>query len=451
MAVDEGQIVWADEIVANLREAAHGQSVPQSTDLTTSGRDVELETLVASGDVQIRLPDGSRAFADKLDANAVDGTLVLESPDLMIASQTMLIDEGTRLRLNRESKTAVWPGPGRARVFHDPILSDVEERIARPAVDTSANPVQVLATWSTDMVFDSTVNDGAGSLTLQGNVKADSTPSNLELSTLQAGFLTLEFAHETTDDTLAHPSSTTGSQSQGDLLHRGNRQLLKLIATETARLESRNWMNEDHSDKPRVFYLAGQEIDYNNLTLEARVPGAGELLVRDEREVVAAADSDSHAPFAARGTSLFKWSKGLDMVRSEGDLYTITMAGDVDAIHRDASGRETVFKGQTLEAAAVRTVTDRPTEAAVDLGGSMELKRLRGADAVFVRSPERDITCDEIDYDLIVGIARLSARPGSNVMVITRGNPHPMRAEEMQWNMQTDTITVIRGAGTVPR
>jgi hypothetical protein len=289
-------------------------------------------------------------------------------------------------------------------------------------------------------------------LTLRGSVKADSTPSNLELSTLQAGFMTLEFAQAMTEGAQTMPSSSASSQSQGELLQRGNRQLLKLIATENARLESRNWMNEDHSDKPRVFYLAGQEIDYNNLTLEARVPGAGELLVRDEREAVAAAaDPNAHAPFAARGTSLFKWSKGLDMVRSGGDLYTITMAGDVDAIHRDASGRETVFKGQSLEAAAVRTVTDRPTEAAVDLGGSMELKRLRGADAVFVRSPERDITCDEFDYDLIVGIARLSARPGSNVMVITRGNPHPMRAEEMQWNMQTDTITVIRGAGTVPR
>lgn len=462
MAFDQGQIVWADEIVAKLREITSAAApATQPEGLVARGRNVELETLNAGGDVQIRLPDGSRAFADILDANAIDGTLVLESPDLLIASQTMLIDQGSRLKLNRDSKTALWPGPGRARVFRTPIISDVEERIARPVVDVSVNPVQVLATWATDMTFDSTVNDGAGALTLRGDVKGDSTRTVLELSTLVAGVMTLEFAHAAKDATLPQSEATIAEsqalQSQSDLLQRGNRQLLRLIATDNARLESRNWENEDHSDKPRVFYLAGQEIDYNNLTLEAGVPGPGEMLVRDERVEPLPADgaapntTSGRAPFAARGTSLFKWSQRLDMVRTEGDLYTITMLGDVDAIHRDITGRETVFKGQTLEAAAIRTLTDRATEAAVDMGGSMELKRLRAAGAVFVRSPERDITCDEFDYNLISAMARLAAKPGSNVMVITRGSPHPMRAEEMQWNMETDTITVIRGAGTVPR
>jgi hypothetical protein len=88
---------------------------------------------------------------------------------------------------------------------------------------------------------------------------------------------------------------------------------------------------------------------------------------------------------------------------------------------------------------------------AVDMGGSMELKRLRGLGSIYVRTPQRDVTCDEFDYNLISRKSKLAAAANGNVMVITRGSPHPMRAQEMEWDMEADTISIIRGAGTVPR
>jgi hypothetical protein len=454
VAADREQTMWADQVVASFREHSAGENRPDDTSADGRMRDVEVETMLATGDVQVRLPDGSRAFADVLDANAITGVLVLESPDLAIASQTMIIDQGTRLELYRDSKTGRWPGAGRARVFRDAIIAESDDRIARPVIDDTVNPTQTLATWTDEMVFDSAINDGAGAITLRGHVTGESTPSALDRSTMTSGSLTLEFAHTPDDaEVMSEPSAGT------DVLSRGKRQLMRLIARDNARLESKSWSQAEHSDEPRIFYLTGDEIEYNNLTLEASVPGEGRLVVHDVRPTApsAAAEPDQApstvAPFAAKGSSLFHWMNGLEMTRADDheNLYTIIMSGGVDAIHRDLKNDETVFRGDALHISALRTNADRPADASVDLGGSMELKRLRGLGSIYVRTPQRDVTCDEFDYNLITRVSKLAAAPGTNVMVITRGSPHPMRAEEMLWNMDADTISITRGAGTAPR
>ena len=75
----------------------------------------------------------------------------------------------------------------------------------------------------------------------------------------------------------------------------------------------------------------------------------------------------------------------------------------------------------------------------------MKLQRIVGRSNVFVRTPERDVSCGSFDYDVTSGMARLTDR----ISVVTRDTGIPIRAEKLLWNMERDTITIegARGAG----
>ena len=55
--------------------------------------------------------------------------------------------------------------------------------------------------------------------------------------------------------------------------------------------------------------------------------------------------------------------------------------------------------------------------------------------------------CDEFDYDVELGLARIGARPGEFVTIYTRGVPEPIRVRQAEWDLIRDEIHVRRGAG----
>ena len=87
-----------------------------------------------------------------------------------------------------------------------------------------------------------------------------------------------------------------------------------------------------------------------------------------------------------------------------------------------------------------------PDRAGLELGGSMKPQRIAGAGGLFIRTPKRDVACDTFNYDLRTSLAELSAAPGRTVSVLTRGTPRPFRAARVLWDLDADTITVLKGA-----
>lgn len=467
-AVDqESQTVWANQLDVEFTPVKVDQTVGAQVagvPEANAKRRADVESLTAIGGVQIQMADGARVFADRLVADGEGRMIVLTGEDVMVVSDRNIIHKGTRLELTERGETVTWPGSGEFAYYTAPVLPSIESRrIDRPIVDIAANPRQMLATWSTSMVYDSRFNNGAGSIEIRGAVNAESTPSALEMNSMTGDWLTLNFAKaETTVEPATAPTSRPETQpttQPGGLfaMEQRGRQLSQLIARGNARLESKTWLNADHADKPRIFWLQGQHIVYDDQTLEALVQGAGDLLVRDERpepapasQPLAGAKTAADLPFGARGTTLFQWTDSLRMTRKdrESSLYDIVMLGDIKVRHRAIDQSLSTMTGERLEATVDRTEGATQRDAGFDLGGSMDLKRIHAAGNVYVDTPKRDVDCDDFDFDYVTGIAQLNAREGRVVTVTTAGNPHPVQARSFLWNTIEDSVTARNISGS---
>jgi hypothetical protein len=123
-----------------------------------------------------------------------------------------------------------------------------------------------------------------------------------------------------------------------------------------------------------------------------------------------------------------------------------TVRGNVQISHKGLDGQVASLTGGEVEAVIEQTGPhNQPPAEGLALGGPMELRRIHGREALYIRTPQRQVECDDFDYDLMAGIARLSAAPGRLVSVITADRPIPVQAESFVWDMVRDTIRV-RGA-----
>jgi lipopolysaccharide export system protein LptA len=440
-AADADQTVWADHLFVRFGDEAPVAPDPsQETGRTMGGR-VTVESFTAEGDVQVALADQGRAFADRLTGDAVSETAELTGSAVAVAYHNWLIDQGRRIMLHRQ--TGHWPGPGRARFFNRPTIEATDGRIERPSMDEEP---QIRARWDTSLRYDSTVNDGAGAIDLSGNVEVTSETDPQERNTINASTLTVGLAWAPdADDSIERRPAPPAS---GGLVAEGKRAIGRVIADGDARLESRRWIFPDRSDKPSVLYVAGPHLEYDEQTGEALVDGAGELLIRDLSE---GDEQEEPAPFGAKGTTAFRWKQRLDMRRVADTRYDLAMTDGIEVRHLDPAGGKS-----TLACARLEATIDRPgaarLESAADLdprgwGGPAELRRLRAEGDVFVRTPTRDVECDELEYDVDAGIAQLAARPGRLLTVYTRATPQSVRMQRAEWDLKRDTLTVVRGSG----
>ena len=142
--------------------------------------------------------------------------------------------------------------------------------------------------------------------------------------------------------------------------------------------------------------------------------------------------------------TLMRWTRSMAMTAMDSTRSRIVLDGQVEAVHRRTSGETSTLTGERLEAVVARA-TGGPS-GAIDLGEAMQLERLAGWGAIYVRTPERDVTCDEFDYDVATGCADARAGPGRTVSVLDRGSAIPSHHRRIEWNMIDDTITLYDGA-----
>ncbi|MDY7109232.1 MAG: hypothetical protein SYC29_11415 [Planctomycetota bacterium] len=435
---DANQRMWAESLIVTFTEMTDEETAGSDRPAPRAGEfadaRVAVDTIEAEGDVQVRPAGGERVFADRLIAQAADETAELFGERVLIVSDEFILDRCTHVLLERQSGAYEVQGPGRFLAFSEPIpRADVDGRIEPP---TPAGDRSIEARWTGSAMYQQEP-EGGGALELRGDVDVESRPSPRELNTAVARILTLQFTGPTDGE--------------------GDRELERLLARGEARLENRSWLTEDHSDRPRVFYIGGQHIDYNQQTLEAQVVGAGELLIRDLRAEDAAADEPSDRPspddaFATKGTTLFRWQEQLQMTREVDDRFNIEMSGNVECLHENLGGRTTTLTGQRLIAGVLRHSAGAPARAeqeagSLNFGGRMEVQRLFGHGSLYIRTAERDVACDEFDYNTATGLATLTAAPGRTVSILTQGAMRPYHAEHVLWNMGEDRITITRGAG----
>ncbi len=443
MTRDDEQTMWAGSLSITFREVPE-QTEAEGRENENQFGDFELDKLIALEEAQLQLNDGARVIAERIDADGLAQTAQVTGENILIVQDNLLIDQGTRLEMDRKTNRGKLPGPGRLRIFQAIVPLTLDEDGRALSLSVGDDPPQVNLHWTDDATFDGAHDDGNGAIDFNGSVRVVADPSALEHDTVDAGTLRIEFARgSASDDAGDTPSS--------------KRSIRKMIANGNARLQSRTWEFEDHSDKPCVFYVAGDRIDYNHQTGEALVDSPGTLLIRDERPRVGTDTSPDQAEngtprFATTGTTSFGWSERMEMIRAGDELFDIIMTADIEVRHLSLDGEKATLTADHLEATVQRTArnsasSDGVDQTALDLGGPAQLVRVRANGLVFLRTTTRDVQCDEFDYDVRSGLARLKATPGGRISVHNRGAVQPFHAEEVLWDMTNDRITIIRAAG----
>ena len=423
-ASDPQQTMWSDSLKATFLKPSDRSphAAPAATDAplpeTTIGSGIRVDEITANGNVQVLRADGTRVFADRLHGNAAGGTVALTGRDVAIALKQWLIDRGHRITLDKASGVALWDGPGVARMFADDLPVGADERIDLRTLQLDH---QTRATWAGSMRYSDSAADGNGAIDLNGDVEMVWVPDPLQLTTFGADDVTIELA--ATEATAAQ-DDTADRRTIGTVIGRGN-----------ARLEQRRWVTQAHTDEPRIFFVSGERMEYDQGKGEALVPGPGKLLTRDLRPATGDQSGDA---FGARGTTSFRWTTRLQMTRRSETLFDIAMVDGIEMRHLDLAGQST-----TLTCNRIDATIDRAGSGEID--GPADLQHVRAAGEVFLRTPTRDVDCDLFDYDVRTGMARIEANPGQLVTIYTRDAPQPITLRGARWNLVTDVITASAG------
>ncbi|MBT5366352.1 MAG: hypothetical protein HOL14_07485 [Phycisphaerae bacterium] len=435
-AMSDTQTMWSDEaqvtFIQNTKEVGEDDSMLRGT---------KADKMKATGDVQVLLDDGGRAFCNALEGDISQDIAILEG-DVLIAYKRMLMNRGdfATLTLDRASGKGRWNGAGQALFLDAPLDVTPNHRIARPDIDNkeqqAKEPINISmrTNWKKNMLLDRTFNNDAGAIDLKGSVDVRSQRSSIERSQMTGDDLRLEF------------------EKMHDDAENDERQLKKVIAKNDAKIEHRSWEPLDLEAPPVVYYIGGNHIEFDAITFETLAVGNGELVLRDPR----VPNKELHqSSLAGRGTTRFTWDKKLITTKLSDDLYRIEMNGNVQMLHKGLDGSIGMLTSDRIEAISVdpnRVRTNKDGSSELTMRG-MDLQQLVATGTVYIATESRTVDCDLFDYNLRTGIADLSATQGRTIAILTQGSPYPVRAEVVSWNMDPaiDTITIRGLQGSSPQ
>jgi hypothetical protein len=406
------------------------------------GARVELDRFEGLEDVRVVLPQGGLAWAQRLRGDALGRSVELLGADVTFALGTWLVDGGSRVLAEEGGGTVRWEGPGRARLYSTALASG--DPSSPPPRPQPAQPPELTITWMDSMRYEGA--GPAGTIDLEGSVEALWARDAAEEGALRCASMALRLA----------PAEGTEPGTTGI----ADRSVEQVLARGQVRLESRHWETAERRGEPRLLYVGGDELHHDPRSGEVLVPGPGDLLLHDPGS---AQDPPPAASVAAgagegsilrRGTTSFRWTRQLRLSRIDQRTMRVAMTGEVEMRHLDLAGAPA-----TLAAAALQADLDRvgeeggspvPGGAAAPasvIDGPLRLARLEATGEVFLRTPRRDVDCDELVYDPITGVARLRARPGRLVTIFARDRPEPLRLREAEWDLTTDAVSVTGASG----
>ncbi len=436
--ISDTQTLWADRAEVTFVEAP---SYKETEDFASS---MQADKMTATGDVQVLLNDGGRAFCDTLRGDINQSIAELEG-NVVVAYKRMLMDRGddARFKINRSTGKGLWEGPGQARFLTQPLLVNQDQRMQRPSVnidpdetidDPEAQHVSMRATWEDTMAIDQHFNDDGGLIDFRGNVIARSRQSSIELTEIQSENLQLEF----TKDPL--PNST---------LEENERRLQRLIARDEAKFEHRLWEIDHPEELPVLYYIGGDHIEYETDTSELLAVGNGELVIRDNRKPL---NTTHQSSLAGRGITHFTWDGNLRTTSISDDLYRIKMTDNVQMLHKGLDGMIGMLTANTIDAVSKNTTASTQLHNSTVTMRGMDVREIKAENNVYVSTTTRRVDCDTFDYNLQTGLAKLSATAGKTVAIVTEGTPYPVRATSIVWNMDPniDSIRIdgLQGSST---
>jgi hypothetical protein len=469
-ARDDRQTIWTEDLVVTFREKAAGAegAAPPSGEGASTARsgllagtdgdlgDVDVDVVEAKGGVQVLLKEGARVFADTLVGEAAKRRLRLTGENVAIVRSNVVADNLRDLRFDDSTRSARSEGPGRFRAFRDPVALG-SGKIERPSPDAAPT---LEANWSDELDY-TELSETRGTLDIRGDVKVRSKPNAQTSDAVDAQSLLLELG---VDPKAREQAGTKGSAAAD--IGSAERTLDQFIARGGARIESRTWESPERQGDPRVFRVTGEHIEYDMRTREGLVVGDGGILVNMPPTDDSKAAEKSRAPgaitFGQDGTTRFRWKRRMALERQYDDVFKITMDNGVEVLHAGTRADDTLsMRCDVLEATVKRPLEPdagggaagaaTKDDRGVDLGGPAELLGIKGTGGVFIRTPDQDVECGSFDYSVTTGVATLTAEEGRTVTIAVKGQPAPIRAQQVIWDLRNGRIQVLKASGTAGR
>jgi hypothetical protein len=442
---------------------------------------VEVDVFYAEDDVRIVLDDGTRASGDRLTAKVRENVADLVGAPVIIdggEEDVTFHAEGDSVHIDRladgrskltmsEAVTAKIINEGPVRGFDALAGAEVAEAEAVENIPDDAGalaegPVgqNLLPEAPSPQVIDVSCTERleyleglageADTLELFGTVRAKSTAA-LEDSSVEGEYLRLDFEDEVV---AAEVPPADGDANAGPEMRRT---LRRMIAKGDAKLESRSWLTPAREETGlRIVYVSGDHVDYDQRTMTLDVPGAGDLLIVDQRTDGAPDDApglahDDGSGFrglTGKGKTVFKWAKSMRMQQLEDGLFSMHLEDDAIMRHQSALGPQ---DDASLTAPALDVVFGRrgpeAQVSALDFGGAMELRRFEAIGPSRLVAMQKEIDAVRITYDAAGQIAEIFGTRTNPAEIMVAGARAPQRAEKFIWDLRQDKVTILRAVG----
>jgi len=445
--------------------------------------EVEVDVFYAEDDVRIALDDGTRASGNQLTAKVRENVADLVGAPVIIdggEGDVAFHAEGDKVHIDRlddgrskltmsEAVTARIINKGPVRGFDALAGAEVAEAEAVENIPDDAGAMAEAPAGENELpeapspqVIDVSCTDRleyleglageADTLELFGTVRAKSTAA-LEDSSVEGEYLRLDFE----DEVVVATADAQPAEGQANAGPESRRTLRRMIAKGDAKLESRSWLTAAREESGlRIVYVSGDHVDYDQRTMTLDVPGAGDLLIVDQRidgapddaPALAHDDGSGFRGLTGKGKTVFKWAKSMRTQQLEDGLFAMHLDGDAVMLHLSALGRQ---DDASLTAPVLDVVFGRrgPEEqvSAMDFGGAMELRRFDAIGAVHLAAMRKTIDAMRINYDAAGQMAEIFGSRANPAEIMVENARAPQRAEKFIWDLRQDKVTIIRAVG----
>ncbi len=322
------------------------------------------------------------------------------------------------------------------------------------AISDEDNINAIRVKWNSSMTY----ADATGKAEFRGDVLAESMPSPMEHDSISCDRLLIELVPDklpdqyiplNTDHILETPEITPDLSNFGDGLSGSKRlrQLTAIGSTDTpAKIQAVRYQDANRTQLHTLLHISGTIIEYFDVIDKLEVRGDGKMLIIDARPIEDDKDLiDSSAPapavgFAGRGRTLFKWTGKLILDGAHGSM---TILDDVLLRHRPDRGDGVDLWCQTLQA----TLDSTMGIDALAMSKSQKPIQLENALAegrVFIKSPDREITANKLQYEAKSLLATIEGSEQIPVSVLKTGSPSALEAMKVIWDLYTNEIRIIR-------
>lgn len=436
---------------------------PRGAGVTTA-RDGEsaVTRVIATDKVWFRNADGVNARADRLDADPRGRVVLLTGERPEVGKDATLVTAGSAgtIRLNDAERSIAVEGAG-TFAHADPANADRGVR-------------RVVAVWSDGMTY----ADGVGEAVCKGRASVEIDTAALAAADARGArgperdVVRGDEVRVAVEGNAAAPSpASVGAEIPPE---RRERRFVRAEAAggaaaggtaavggEPARpatVELRRYAASDPSVLEQLLFLEGERVVADNEAGTIRVPSPGRLVTLDRRAADGAGAmgarstsmSDAASPLGGgsmRGSSLFTWKGTMTVDRAAG---TATLTGGSRMVHDSiASGgtptgdaTRTELECADLVARFRETTGDAP--AADAAGPRGELVSVRATASVWLRSGQRELVSDVLDYDASKRTADAQALSDTPVTLLDRGTGVPLSAKRLLWDLGSNRIEVLQ-------